>query len=83
MSENQVTIYSATWCAYCHAVKEYLDKKGVKYVDRDVEKDPEAGSEAIAKSGQRGIPVVDINGTIIVGFDRMTIDKTLEDAHLI
>jgi glutaredoxin-like YruB-family protein len=83
MSNDQVTIYSATWCAYCHAVKEYLDKKGVKYVDKDVEIDPEAGNEAIAKSGQRGIPVLDIKGTIIVGFDRMTIDKTLEDTNLI
>jgi len=83
MSKEQVTIYSATWCAYCYAVKEYLDKKGVKYVVKDVEKDPLAGSEAIAKSGQRSIPVIDINGSIIVGFDRMTIDKTLEEAHLI
>ncbi|MGD0284660.1 MAG: glutaredoxin domain-containing protein, partial [Candidatus Saccharimonadales bacterium] len=64
MSKDQVTIYSATWCAYCHAVKDYLDKKNVKYVDKDVEKDPVAGEEAITKSGQRGIPVVDINGTI-------------------
>ncbi len=83
MSEDQVTIYSASWCAYCHATKEYLNKLGVKYTDKDVEKDLDAANEVISKSGQRGIPVVDINGTIVVGFDRMSINQALKDAHLI
>lgn len=58
---------------------EYLDKKGIKYTDKDVEKDPAAGLEAVDKSGQRGIPVIDIDGTIIVGFDRPKIDFALKD----
>ena len=69
MSDESVTIYSAPWCAYCHAVKGYLAQKNIKFTDKDIEKDPEAGSEAVIKSGQRGIPVVDINGEIIIGFD--------------
>ncbi len=72
-----VIIYSATWCAFCHAVKQYLDKLGVSYTDKDVDDNPEAANESVAKSGQRGIPVLDIDGTIIVGFDRPAIDQAL------
>lgn len=77
MKDNQVTIYSAVWCAFCHQAKQYLDAKGVKYVDKDVEKDPQAGVEAVNKSQQRGIPVIDIAGDIIIGFDRPRIDAAL------
>lgn len=76
MAKN-VTIYTATWCAFCHAAKDYMDKKGVKYTDKDVEHDAEALKESVEKSGQRGIPVLDIDGTIIVGFDRPKIDAAL------
>ncbi|HSW37079.1 MAG TPA: glutaredoxin domain-containing protein [Candidatus Saccharimonadales bacterium] len=78
-----VTIYSATWCAFCHAAKDYLDKLGVKYIDKDVETDPAAGMEAVNKSGQRGIPVIDIDGDIIVGFDRQRIDTSLKSHQLV
>ncbi len=57
-----VTVYSATWCAFCHAAKEYLDKLGVKYTDKDVEASAANLDEAVTKSGQRGIPVIDIAG---------------------
>lgn len=78
--DNQVTIYTATWCAFCHAAKQYLDKLGVKYNDLDVEANPENGQAAVNKSGQRGIPVLDIDGDIIIGFDRPKIDSALK-AH--
>ncbi len=81
-SDNKVIIYSADWCAFCHAVKDYLDKKGVKYTEKNVEKDPAAGLEAVDKSGQRGIPVIDIDGTVILGFDRPKIDFALKDKQL-
>jgi glutaredoxin 3 len=80
MPDANVTIYSATWCAFCHAATDYFDKLGVKYTDKDVEKDPAAGLEAVDKSGQRGIPVIDIAGDIIIGFDRPKIDAALK-AH--
>lgn len=83
MSTSAVTIYSADWCAFCHAAKQYLDSKGVKYTDKNVEKDPSSGLEALDKSGQRGIPVLDIGGTIIVGFDRPKIDEALEKHKLV
>ena len=72
-----VTIYSAVWCAFCHAAKDYFDKLGVKYVDKDVEIDPAFMKESVDKSGQMGIPVIDIDGTIIVGFNRPAIDAAL------
>lgn len=76
---KKVIIYSADWCAFCHAAKDYLGKKGVGYTEKNVEKDPEAGLEAVKKSGQRGIPVIDIDGTIILGFDRPKIDAALKN----
>lgn len=75
--DKKVIVYSAVWCAFCHAAKQYLDKKGIKYEDRDVEKKQEWMDEATGKSGQAGIPVLDIDGTIIVGFDRPKIDAAL------
>ena len=82
MSDTKVTVYSAPWCAFCHAAKDYFDKLGVKYTDKDVEKDPSAGLEAVEKSQQRGIPVIDIDGDIIIGFDRPRIDAALKSHSL-
>jgi glutaredoxin len=59
---------------------QYLDKLGVKYTYIDVDKDPAAGMEAVDKSGQRGIPVIDLAGDIIIGFDRPKINASLK-AH--
>lgn len=58
--------------------KQYFDKLGVAYEDKNVEYDPAALNEAVTKSGQRGIPVIDIDGTIIVGFNRPAIDNALQ-----
>lgn len=76
-------IYSATWCAFCHAAKQYLDKLGVAYDDRDVESNPKFATESVEKSGQMGIPVIDIDGQIIVGFDRPKIDAALKAKKLV
>jgi len=78
-----VTIYSADWCAFCHATKQYLDRLHVSYDVKDVEKDIASAKESVDKSGQMGIPVIDIDGTIIVGFDRPRIDATLKEKKLI
>ena len=78
-----ITIYSANWCAFCHAAKAYLDKLGIPYVDKDIDSDPTIAKEAVDKSKQTGIPVIDIDGTIIIGFDRPKIDAVLKDKQLI
>lgn len=77
-----VTVYSAPWCSFCHAAKDYLDKLGVTYTVKDVDEDPDAAAESVEKSGQRGIPVIDIAGDIIVGFDRPRIDAALKSHGL-
>jgi glutaredoxin 3 len=78
-----ITVYSADWCGFCHMVKQYFDKLGVKYEEKNVESDPQALNESVQKSGQRGIPVIDIDGTIIVGFNRPAIDQALQAKKLI
>lgn len=78
-----ITVYSTTWCGFCHMAKAYFDKLGVKYKDVDVEKDMSAAKEAVEKSGQMGVPVIDIDGTIIIGFDRPKIDTLLREKKLI
>jgi glutaredoxin 3 len=79
-SNTKIIIYGAEWCAFCHTAMRYLDDKKVAYTYIDVDKDPAAGLEAVDKSGQRGIPVIDLNGDIIIGFDRPKIDASLK-AH--
>lgn len=81
--DSKVTIYSADWCAFCHATKQYLDKLGVKYTEKNVEEKREYAEEAVQKSHQMGIPVLDVDGTIIVGFDRPKIDATLKAKDLV
>ncbi len=76
-------LYSANWCAYCHAAKQYFDKLGVEYEVRDIESDQKFAAESVEKSGQMGIPVIDIAGTIIVGFDRPKIDASLKAKNLV
>ncbi len=77
MSQPTVQVYSAPWCGFCVAAKNYLDGKGIKYTDKNVDENPDFAKEATEKSGQMGIPVLDIDGNIVVGFDRPTIDRLL------
>jgi glutaredoxin-like YruB-family protein len=77
MSKKHVIIYSADWCAFCRAAKDYLAKQGVGYEERNVEQNMQYANESVQKSGQMGIPVLDIDGKIIIGFDRPRIDAAL------
>lgn len=74
----KITIYGAEWCAFCHMAMRYLDDHKIEYKYIDVEEKPEYAQEAVSKSGQRGIPVIDIDGQIIIGFDKPAIDKALK-----
>jgi glutaredoxin len=80
MADSKIIIYGAEWCAFCHTAMQYLDKLDVKYTYIDIDKEPDKGLEAVDKSGQRGIPVIDLAGDIIIGFDRPRIDTALK-AH--
>lgn len=58
-------------------VKDYLRSNNISYIEKDVIKDQKAAVEMINKSGQRGVPVIDIDGNIVVGFDKDNIDRIL------
>ncbi len=73
-----VKIYSTSTCPYCEMAKEYLKERNVKYEEHDVSSDEAAQKEMIAKSKQMGVPVIEIDGEIIVGFNREEIDKALD-----
>jgi len=72
-----VTVYSTPSCPYCTMVKNHLKKKQVPFDDIDVSRDQRRAEEMIRKSGQMGVPVVDINGRILVGFRPAEIDSAL------
>lgn len=72
-----VIVYSTPTCPYCRAAKRYLASRGIPFEDIDVSRNRAAAIEMIRKSGQQGVPVLDINGEIIVGFDRPRIDAAL------
>jgi glutaredoxin 3 len=72
-----VKVFSTPSCPWCTRAKDYLKSKGVNYTDLDVSQDRNAAMEMIQKSRQRGVPVLDINGTIVIGFNQPEIDKLL------
>ncbi len=72
-----VKVYSTLSCPWCTVAKNYLASKNVKFEDVDVNRNREAAMEMVRKSGQRGVPVLEINGDIIIGFDQMAIDNAL------
>ena len=65
-----VTIYTTPTCTYCHTAKEYFKQNNVAYTEKDVTQDMAVQQEMIARSGQMGVPVIDVGGTIVVGFDQ-------------
>lgn len=73
-----IKVYSTPTCPYCHMAKEYFDAQGVKYTDVNVAADLKEREEMINKSGQLGVPVIDIEGEIIIGFDKEKINKILK-----
>jgi glutaredoxin len=81
--ENKLIVYGAEWCAFCHQAMQYFDKLGVKYTYKNVDLNQDDARASVEKSGQTGIPVLDIDGEIIVGFDKPKIDKALHDKKLV
>jgi glutaredoxin-like YruB-family protein len=72
-----ITVYTTPTCPWCTRVKDYLKQKEVGFKEINVASDSAGAMEMIRKSGQRGVPVVDINGNIVVGFNQTEIDKLL------
>lgn len=74
----KVTVYSTSWCPWCTRVKDFLKQNKIAFKDVNVESDPRAAQEMASKSDQMGVPVIDIDGTIIVGFNEPEIRKALK-----
>ena len=75
--EHEVIVYTTPTCPWCEMVKRYLQARGIPYTEIDVSADYNAAMEMVRKSGQTGVPVVEIDGEIVVGFDRESIDQLL------
>lgn len=75
---TKVTVYGTNTCPWCYKAKEFFKQNKIRFKDKNVEEDEEAKEEMIEKSGQMGVPVIDIDGKIIVGFDQEAIKKSLK-----
>jgi len=74
---DKVMVYSTATCPYCVRAKQFLNENKIPYENYDVGVDERKADEMAAKSGQMGVPVIDINGKIIIGFDKEEIKKAL------
>lgn len=74
---SSVIIYSTPSCSFCHKAKEYLKNKQISFTDFNVAEDHIRAEEMFTKSGQMGVPVLEINGEIVIGFDKEEIDRLL------
>jgi glutaredoxin-like YruB-family protein len=73
-----VKIYTTVVCPFCHMAKNFLKENKIKFEEINLENNPKAVKEMVEKSGQTGVPVLDINGIIIIGFDAERIKKALK-----
>jgi glutaredoxin 3 len=76
-TQPRVIVFSTPNCPYCNLAKRYLRERGIRFRDVDVSRDPAAARDMVRRSGQQGVPVIDINGKIVVGFDRAKINQLL------
>lgn len=74
---SNVTIYTTPSCVYCKMTKEFFAKNNVQYQEKNVALDALARDEMVKKTGQMGVPVIDVDGKIIVGFDQAALKAAL------
>jgi len=74
----KITIYTTPTCPYCHQLKDFLKENKIRFKEIDVSLDQKAAKEVIEKSGQMAVPVIEIDGKIIVGFDVKKIREKLK-----
>lgn len=72
-----VTVYSTPTCSFCNAAKRYLKERSIPFRDIDISRDAKAAADMVRKTGQQGVPVIDVNGKIIVGFDKLKLNSAL------
>lgn len=72
-----ITLYSTPSCAYCRMAKDYFRQNGIAFSEYNVASDQRKAEEMVRKSGQMGVPVIDVNGSIIIGFNKPEIERAL------
>jgi glutaredoxin-like YruB-family protein len=77
VNQPKVIIFTTPTCTYCNMTKKYLREKGIRFKEVDVSRDPAAAKDMVRRSGQMGVPVLDIGGKIVIGFDRPKINQYL------
>ncbi len=82
MKEMTIKVYTTPTCPWCRKAKDFLKDKKIKYPEYDVSRDEKARREMLRKSNQLGVPVLDINGKIIIGFDPEEIKNNLRKSLL-
>jgi len=75
--QPKVIVFSTPTCTYCNMAKSYFREKGIKFTDIDVSRDQSAARDMVRRSGQMGVPVIDIGGKIVVGFNRPQVNTLL------
>ncbi|MFH1130362.1 MAG: glutaredoxin domain-containing protein [Pseudomonadota bacterium] len=81
---NEIVLYATQWCPACKVAREYITKKGIPFVEKDIEKDPNAAAELMQKAqtagiSPNGVPVLDIKGTLVQGFDPSQFEALIGD----
>lgn len=76
-SQPKVVVFSTPTCSYCNMAKAYFREKGIKFTDIDVSRDQAAARDMVRRSGQMGVPVIEIGGKIVVGFNRPQVNALL------
>lgn len=76
----KATIYTTPTCGYCHQAKQFLSRQGVRFVEKNVAADRQAAMEMVRISGQQGVPVIAIDGQVVVGFDQPRLMQLLQKA---
>jgi glutaredoxin-like YruB-family protein len=77
MSTPNIQIYSTPTCGFCKQAKEFLTEKNIPFTEYNVASDAEKRNELVEKSGQMGVPVIDVDGQILIGYDRATLAKLI------
>ena len=75
--EKKVIVYSTPTCPFCLRAKQYLKENNIQFTEHDVGSNPDKAQEMIKKSNQMGVPVIEIDGNVIVGFDKEKIKEAL------
>lgn len=76
--KHNVTIYTTPTCHFCHAAKEFLNENKITYTEKNISTDQEALKEMVEKSGQMGVPVINVDDKYLIGFDKSALKELLD-----